>query len=117
MASGMSSTKRFLVRLSLVTGSTMATIIGAQSLAMLDTAKGVQTAQQQDAAAVQNTNTRSTFVQAAPPTITILRHSSNGIVSRESVQAAVQPPQAVTIAPPSPVVVSAPVRARTRSSR
>ncbi len=35
-AAKLNATKRFAVRMSLVTGSTLATIIGAQSLAMLD---------------------------------------------------------------------------------
>ena len=36
MASGLNTQKRFLVRLSLVTGSTLATIVGAQGLLALD---------------------------------------------------------------------------------
>ncbi|MFN8376053.1 MAG: hypothetical protein U0694_24660 [Anaerolineae bacterium] len=37
MTSGMTPAKRFLVRTSLITGSTLATIIGAQGLVMVDT--------------------------------------------------------------------------------
>jgi hypothetical protein len=36
MATGMNSTRRFFVRLSLVTGSTLATIVGAQGLALFE---------------------------------------------------------------------------------
>ncbi|HEX3053804.1 MAG TPA: hypothetical protein VHP83_24305 [Aggregatilineaceae bacterium] len=112
MAAGLNSTKRFLVRLSLITSSTIATIVGAQSLAVMD-----RPAVPQQNLVVSN----DTTVPQAPPSIVILRHpGQTALNSAQSVTqsgAVVQPPQPITIAPPSPVIVSAPVQAVTRSSR
>lgn len=118
MAAGLNSTKRFLVRLSLITSSTMATMVGAQSLAVMD--------RQPDNISVPQPNvvvSNNTAVPQAPPSIVILRHPGQASTASNSAQPAaqtgvvVQPPQPVTIAPPSPVIVSAPVQAVTQSSR
>ena len=70
MASGMTSGKRFAVRLSLVTSSTMAMIIGAQSLATLN---------QVNAAPVDNIVSvpvvQVTPIVHAAPSITIIRRA------------------------------------------
>lgn len=112
MAAGLNSTKRFLVRLSLITSSTIATIVGAQSLAVMD-----RPSVPQQNMVVSNGPT----VPQAPPSIVILRHPGqialNDTQSAAQLGVVVQPPQAITIAPPSPVIVSAPVQAVTRSSR
>jgi hypothetical protein len=139
----MTSTKRFAVRLSLVTGSTLATIIGAQSLAALDRQPTVT-----PTSAVENAadllladnaqhlplltstavNDPSVVTVYAAPSITILRHPSQSSTSGASSQTAssattIQPPAAeqiasapVTSQQSAPSQWSAP-QARTRSSR
>ncbi|HYO89127.1 MAG TPA: hypothetical protein VER79_10785 [Candidatus Limnocylindrales bacterium] len=116
MASGMTQSKRFAVRLSLVTSSTVAMIIGAQSLATLD---------QVNAAPADNNTTAITqivTIAQAAPSITILRHAGTTVQAAPSVsisprsssgqpaaQMAAQPavrPQSV-MQPPVPVVVPA----------
>ncbi|WP_119070643.1 hypothetical protein [Aggregatilinea lenta] len=91
----LTTSKRFLVRLSLVTGSTLAAIIGAQSLASLDlqsTSRAVEAAQTVDT---------STAAQVAP-TITIIRHDADDtVLSVDEDDSAAT----VTIAPPVPVQV------------
>jgi hypothetical protein len=113
----LTTSKRFLVRLSLVTGSTMATIIGAQSLASLDLQSTGQTAV--EAALPVDTSTAAEVA----PTITIIRHDGDDdVISVDEDDTA----SAVTIAPPSPVQVVPSntssssqffVQPRTRSSR
>jgi hypothetical protein len=115
MASGMTPTKRFAVRLSLVTSSTVAMIIGAQSLATLDAVNAAPT-DSANTAVVQTTS----IVQAAP-SITILRHAATTAQAAPSVsisprsnggQSAAQPPAQLAaparsvMQPPVPVVVS-----------
>ncbi len=137
MATGMTSTRRFIVRLSLVTGSTLATIIGAQSLASFDgqalvtggTAEAASPVQAfiPEAAApelqpTQNINVPEASsgqfaadqsgIVHAPPAITILRHPGQATTTAASSSAAVQiqPPSPVEVAPPPPVVVQAPAQ-------
>lgn len=115
MASGMTPTKRFAVRLSLVTSSTVALIIGAQSLATLDAVNAAPT----DSANTAVVPTMS-IVQAAP-SITILRHAATTAQAAPSVsisprassgQSAAQPPAQLAaparsvMQPPVPVVIS-----------
>jgi len=125
-AAKLNSTKRFAVRMSLVTGSTLATIIGAQSLAMLDqqtfsaliTPEAAQVEQTVNTApadsftlqngAVSTPNTvdalsASSTLQAtanpvpAAPNIAILRRP--GQIAPVTAQATAAPAQAVQSAP------------------
>lgn len=132
----MTSTKRFAVRTVLITGTTLATIIGAQALASLDETAFSKTPPAIVAPAelsLQSTNGTAVLpsVSQAPavaPDIVILRHAEQvPSVSSAASQTNVNPvhPQTVVIQPPNPVQVvapqpvaqqSAPV-ARTRSSR
>ncbi len=133
----LNSTKRFAVRLSLVTGSTLATIIGAQSLAALDRTSApsqdvvspalaqLQPQSFNSDPAASNSLSGNTIPGSAP-VITILRHLGDGESDDDSSRntTVIQPPSPVQISPPSPVVVQAPasqvfvpVRPRTRSSR
>ena len=133
MASGMTPTKRLAVRLSLVTSSTVAMIIGAQSLATLDAVSAAPT-DSANSAVVETTP-----VVQAVPSITILRRASTtaqaapnlSISPRSSSgQSAALPPAQIAvpsqgaIQPPVPVVVSIPAQVQqvpsvptTRSSR
>jgi hypothetical protein len=130
----MTPPKRFLVRTALVTGSTIATIVGAQSLAMLDS-KQLETIVSTLPTLVP-TQTQATEVAAsvvnAAPAIIILRHPAQAataivtapIVRRQSaLAAAIQPPAPVVADAPAPVIiqaqsaVSAPSQPVTRSSR
>lgn len=136
--------KRIAVRTALVTGTTLATVLGAQALVSLDEAA---LSQSTPAAVVpadlttQSANevfvlqpAATSSVPAAAPNIVILRHAgSQGSASQPAVQSsvttgstpnvAIQPPNPVQVAPPSPVVQQvAPIAAaqpapRTRSSR
>jgi hypothetical protein len=121
------STKRFAVRLSLVTGSTLATIIGAQSLASLDKQAGavpdpttpmVSDPQLQSSFStiggqlpkssdVTNTENNSSVIHAAP-TITILRRPGQVGASAASSTTSIKPPTPIQIAPPEPIIVQAP---------
>ena len=137
----MTPTKRFAVRTTLVTGTTLATIIGAQALVSLDedafsatppaSVAPVELTPQQtgNTSMALPTNTPSTTVlKAAPPTIVILRHAGQNpsAVAPATNTIAINPPVAV-IQPPNPVQVvapqpvpqqqSAPAVAQTRSTR
>jgi hypothetical protein len=123
----LTSSKRFLVRVSLVTGSTLATIIGAQSLAALnnqDTNTTPPTAPRSSPLGLTNQvmptlalTPGATAVHAAP-SITILRrpgqtnaqnaNSTNGGLQPQSAGIVIAPPVPVQIALPEPVVVEAP---------
>ncbi len=133
MASGMTPTRRLAVRLSLVTSSTVAMIIGAQSLATLDAVSAAPT-DSANSAIVQT----ASVVQAVP-SITILRRASTTAQAAPHVSisprsssgqsAALSPSQLAApaqraIQPPVPVVVSIPAQVQqvpsvptTRSSR
>ncbi len=126
MASGMTPAKRFLVRMSLVTGSTLATIVGAQSLIALDgPAFSKNGSLASPSAAVIPASGSTLPVQVAPPSIIILGSSGQPQTALSTISGghnpqslpAVQPPRPVVIVPPSPVVVSAPAMPMTRSSR
>lgn len=124
----LTSTKRFAVRISLVTGSTLAVIIGAQSLASLD--DKVASISEPDAVApvvidpsllqpgtspVDNRLLQPPSDQAAtdtvhvPPVITIMRHpgQSSGTTSVQG-SASIKPPDPIQLTAPQPIVVQAP---------
>lgn len=133
----LTSTKRFAVRLSLVTGSTLAAIIGAQSLASLDRKTSsapditapviIDPSLAQPSVGLPSTGTQSLSAKDAavhaPPVITILRHSSQNTAPAN---ASIKPPEPVQIAAPQPIIVqapgaviqvAAPAQPSTRSSR
>ena len=111
----LTSTKRFAVRLSLVTGSTLATIIGAQSLAAIDkqttaapdpTITSPQLQPSLTTAPSTFSGDASSAVHAAPA-ITILRRPGQpGANTTSNVN--IQPPAPVQITAPDPVIVQAP---------
>ncbi len=136
-AAKLNATKRFAVRMSLVTGSTLATIIGAQSLAMLDeqafsaliTPEAAQVEQATSNvtladsftlqnsvptaanAAVTSEATATANPVPAAPSIVILRRP--GQIAPVTVQPTAAPAQAVQsapvqIAPPAPVQIAPP---------
>jgi hypothetical protein len=126
----LNTTKRFAVRLSLVTGSTLATVIGAQSLASVNkplTATPDPVLPAAVAPQLQSTGTVAPALEvrddaqqvaipaaatAAPvhaaPVITVLRHAgqTSAVVPNAQTQSAA--PSNVTIKPPSPVQLAAP---------
>ena len=119
MASGMTAAKRFVVRTSLVTGSTLALVMGAQALVTVD----VQNAPVVQSSTTQIADTISTTTSVAAPTaaqtiihaapnIVILRHPSqaNTLTANNTVQQAapnnvVQLPRPVAVQPPAPIIV------------
>jgi hypothetical protein len=109
----LTSTKRFAVRLSLVTGSTLATIIGAQNLAAVDkpiTATpdpAVTSPQLQPAPPDISSVTSSANAAHAAPSITILRRPGQAGANTTS-NVTIQPPAPVQITAPDPVIVQAP---------
>lgn len=137
MAAGMNATKRFFIRLSLVTGSTLATIIGAQSLASLEalptseappppadtTASNAPvqawtpTPGEPSAALIASDAPTGTPVHAAP-SITILRHpgqtgsspsaSAGNMALAASSSGVIQPPNPQQATAPDPVIVQQP---------
>lgn len=134
----LNTTKRFAVRLSLVTGSTLATIVGAQSLASLNklpaatsdpvlpAAVDLQTQAMGTAVPIQivGDDGQRVSIPASPaaipvhaaPVITILRHPGQAGAGSQSGQAqtyvpsnvGIKPPDPVQLAAPAPVIVQAP---------
>lgn len=137
----MTSSKRFAVRTALVTGTTLATIIGAQALASLDEAassKAMPPVIAPSDLLPQSTGSTPVIVltseaPAAAPDIVILRHAGQvstvqpaapqpGASIPNTQPVVIQPPNPVQVAVPQPVAQpvpqqGAPVVARTRSSR
>lgn len=110
MASGMNSTKRFLVRTSLITGSTIATIVGAQSLATLDinTNSDQATNSIEVQAAATETASLSDIVTINAVNIPTTKSDENDEVVSSSNSIVVQQPSSS---------VTQPISRRTRSSR
>jgi hypothetical protein len=108
MASGMTPAKRFAVRTSLVAGSTLAMVVGAQSLILLDTKSGSAVAS--SAASIVNTTVGSTTDSigstVAASTVSTIRQA-NSDTSTTNV---------VAVVPTTPVVQPTSVPT-TRSSR
>jgi hypothetical protein len=128
----MTSSKRFAVRTTLATGTTLATIMGAQALISLDqTALSTTPTAVIDPAPTGDTDLSvATILPAAPPNIVILRHAGQVTAAPTTAPStsprigttspvAIQPPNPVQVAAPQPVPQqqSAPVVARTGSSR
>ncbi len=123
----LNTTKRFAVRLSLVTGSTLATVIGAQSLASVNkplTPTPDPVLPAAVAPQLQPTGTVQVAIPAAvtatpvhaAPVITVLRHAgqTSAVVPSASAPSAapsnvaIKPPSPVQLAAPAPVIVQAP---------
>ena len=124
-----SNNGRFLIRLSLVTSSTIAAVVGAQSLAALDIAHSENTvandAITEPAVVVPQQDITTTNVQQTEPVLTIrnvepnivvLRRASNNattpnitanvpVTTNNSASAGITPPNAVTVSAPPPVVI------------
>lgn len=139
----MTSSKRFAVRTALVTGTTLATIIGAQALASLDEtafSKTPPAVVEPAALSTQSMGSTPEFsalseTAAAAPDIVILRHAGQVPSAQAQITApqpsltianpqpvAIQPPSPIQVAAPQPVAQAAPQQssapvARTRSSR
>lgn len=114
-------TRKLLVRTALVTSSTIATLVGAQNLALLDvrqiTSDPIAAAEPTviPTAAIVPVSEGATVMQVTPtieivhaaPSVTILRRAGQtGPIESVSVQpASIQPPAPVQVAPPQPVIV------------
>ena len=135
----MTPARRFIVRTSLVTGSTIATIVGAQSLALLDLQANTQADSITDptqAVIAPTTNTVDTpaIITDSAPSIAIIRRpasqtsasapavSTNSSSGSTSTTVTQTNPTTSNIVPPSPVqsqpvTVSMPQQPTSRSSR
>ncbi len=139
----MTPTKRFAVRTTLATSTTLATIIGAQALVSLDenafsvtpTAVDMSVGlAPQPTGSTDLSSSTDTTLKAAPPIIVILRHAgqqpvnapsaapSASITSSNPPSAAIQPPNPVQVVAPQPVQQQQPQQrppavAQTRSTR
>lgn len=131
MAAKQDRTRKMIVRTALVTSTTIATLVGAQNLAMLDVAHSSQAlAQSPDPVAMVVTPSASSVgIQQTAPSIVILRSAGQGQSQPQSVAATsnIQPPNPVQLAAPQPQVIQQPaavpqpipqvVPQRSRSSR
>ncbi|MBZ0291090.1 MAG: hypothetical protein K8L99_00850 [Anaerolineae bacterium] len=145
MAKQVDRGRKLLVRTALVTSSTIATLIGAQSLALLDNTKieeiltPIVPPTEGIAVAPSPTTIQDEITNAAPsieilhesPSLTILRHpgQTGPIQTASSQPRNIQPPNPVQLSAPEPVIVqgeapppiiiqqSSGSSSRTRSSR
>ena len=125
MAPGLNTQKRFLVRLSLVTGSTLATIIGAQGLLALDSQIAAAQAQVIPVTASDPTlNTTSsaqaaagqtTANQAAPGFVIVRRNGEVDSIQNGQVQV-IRPPQPNALAAPAPQIIQGNNQANTQQN-
>lgn len=126
--------RKLLVRTALVTSTTVATIVGAQNLAMLDASRFLAT----QTPLTDNTVVLSPVETATPvgviraaPEITILQAAPSIIILRQSGELSaalpvtggtnsnttIQPPNPSQITAPNPLIVQQPVPQQSRSSR
>src|SRR5687768_4670350 len=100
--------RKLLVRTALVTSTTIATLIGAQNLAMLDASQlqATQTPLTDNVVArsLNENNTPVPVIHAAPE-VTILQVAPSIVILRQSGEVAITLP---AIQPPNPVQISAP---------
>jgi hypothetical protein len=112
MTSGMTPLKRFVIRATLVVGSTVATIVGAESLATLDV-------RESPAPTVPPANTSVPVVAtsakagSAPPSLIIVRHPA---VTAARPAQIVKVPRPSLVQPPQPIVVQQPAQVTVQSS-
>ena len=99
MASGMTPAKRFAVRTSLVAGSTLAVVLGAQSLILLDTASSNPLAS--SATSIVNTSTSTTAdsvdSQVATSTVSTIRQARSDTTNVVAAAPTVQTVQQTTV--------------------
>lgn len=126
--------RKLLVRTALVTSTTIATIVGAQNLAMLDASQflATQTPVTDNLVALSPIETNTpvavirdaheiTILQAAP-SIIILRQSGEvsaalPVTGSTNTNNPIQPPVPAQITVPDPVIVQQPIPQQSRSSR
>lgn len=126
--------RKLLVRTALVTSTTIATLVGAQNLAMLDASQfsAAQTAVTENVAALppQATSSPVAVIRAAPE-FTILQAAPSIIILRQSGKVAtpfpaigspntatiIQPPIPAQITAPDPVIIQQSAPQQSRSSR
>jgi len=124
--------RKLLVRTALVTSTTIATIVGAQNLAMLDASQFLvsQTPAVENIVALSpiETSTPVAVIRTAPE-ITILQAAPSIIILRQSGQVStalpvtgranntIQPPIPAQVIAPDPVIIQQPVPQQSRSSR
>lgn len=115
--------RKLLIRSAMVTGTTIATLVGTSNLAMLD-ARALQATltpsdTANDAALITESapqsvdtdifNTSPTItISHTAPSITILRQSGSSQQIASANNTVIQPPQPAEIAPPDPIVMSQP---------
>lgn len=126
--------RKLLVRTALVTSTTIATIVGAQNLAMLDANQflATETPMAENAIALSpNTTATSVEIVRATPEVTILQAAPSIIILRQSGEVSsvlpvtgstntnntIQSPIPAQIAAPDPVIIQQPVPQQSRSSR
>jgi len=121
--------RKLLVRTALVTSTTIATIVGAQNLAMLDASQFLAT--ETPVAETPNVTDASVEIVRATPEITILQAAPSIIILRQSGEVStalsmtsstntnniIQPPIPAQIAAPDPVIIQQPVPQQSQSSR
>lgn len=119
MATNMNRPKRMLVRVTLVTGTTVATLIGAQTLALMDRQSLLGTNNAANSNTPQptlNSPLMPTTMSVSPtieiqhvaPSITILRQPGQVVAQPASPQSSGNMPAQAAIQPPSPVQINAP---------
>lgn len=133
--------RKLLVRSALVTSTTIATFVGAQNLAMLDTQQVallltpspavVNVLKATEATPPQpiRSSAPTLVIQQAAPSIIVLRQSAQPGSSRQPTPisvpaplilqqpASTQPPAPSVISAPAPVIIQQPVQQSSRSSR
>lgn len=104
--------RRWLVRTALVTSSTVATLIGAQTLVAIDQPASEEQIQPASQTALPEAAPSSVIIHAAP-SIVIMRQSGN--VPNVAQAPSVTPTQIMP--PPQPRIIQQPVRPVSRSTR
>ncbi|MEQ8677224.1 MAG: hypothetical protein RLP44_09460 [Aggregatilineales bacterium] len=125
-------TRKLLVRTALATSTTIATLVGAQNFAMLDTRDfqltdnelletvGINTTSDSTNMTIAHSAPQITIMHVAP-SITVLRQSGQTTATTTQAVAMnpvnIQPPVPSQITVPQPVVVQQPRAQRSRSTR
>ena len=108
--------RKLLVRTALVTGATVATLIGAQSLSMLD-ASGLESEAAAGSPSVEKVTTTGEVIAApqgetrhAAPSVIVLRRPGQpmGAAGAGSGSITIQPPNPVQLRNPDPVIMTQP---------
>lgn len=111
-------TRKLLVRTALVTSTTIATVVGAQNIAMLDALQFQLTPTAEDLAVQPPDLATAADIAQTAPLITVVRAAPSIIILRQAGQAqpaqaaapntttaAIQPPIPAQLAPPAPIIV------------